>query len=96
MIFLDSIEKKILAESTTYAEREGFVLNPDEKTLNAVISALAKNLNSKGAKYCPCRALTGKKAEDDKKICPCAFHKGEIREQGHCMCRLFWKKPFLF
>jgi len=89
---LDSTEKKILAESAAYAKGEGLVLNPDEKILNLVISALAKNLNSKGAKYCPCRALTGKKAEDDKKICPCAFHKNEIREQGHCLCRLFFKK----
>ncbi len=92
---MDSTEKKILAESAAYAEREGFVLNPDEKTLNAVISALAKNLNSRGAKYCPCRALTGNEQEDEKIVCPCVFHKEEVRTMGHCRCKLFFKKQQL-
>jgi len=29
--------------------------------------------------------------EDKKKICPCVWHKDEIREMGHCHCMLFMR-----
>ena len=38
---------------------------------------------------CPCAPI--------RKYCPCAEAESEIREQGHCLCRLFWRdyKTFL-
>lgn len=91
-LFLNEVEQKILKNSKTYAESKGFALNPDEGILSAVIKALAKNQEEKGKPYCPCRALTGSEEEDAKNVCPCAFHLEEIEKDGHCKCRLFFKK----
>jgi len=89
---LDESEEQILKQSKDYAESKGFALNTNKKILGMVIAALAKNKKEKGQAYCPCRALTGKKEEDKKNVCPCAFHLDEIKQDGHCKCRLFFKK----
>ena len=89
---MEEAGEKVLKQSQTYAEEKGFALNPDEKMLGIVIQSLAKNLKEKGKAYCPCRALTGNEAEDSKNVCPCAFHLQEIEEEGHCRCRLFFRK----
>jgi len=34
---------------------------------------------------CPCRVGAGVP-------CPCKFAKSEIAKNGHCLCKLFWKK----
>jgi ferredoxin-thioredoxin reductase catalytic subunit len=65
---MDSLEKKLLERSAKYAKIKGFALNSDEKILQIVISALARNEKEKGYAYCPCRALTGNKKEDAKNI----------------------------
>lgn len=70
-----------------HADKNKIKLNPDRKILNGVISGLMKNQESFGEVYCPCRPI--RSAET---ICPCAFHKKEIKETGHCLCRLFVKK----
>jgi ferredoxin-thioredoxin reductase catalytic chain len=74
-----------------YAKSNGFRLNPDEKTVERVISGLFQNEKKYGKKYCPCRRFTGKEAEDAKIICPCIYHKDEIEKDGHCFCNLFVK-----
>ena len=40
--YLDQEEKRILKEAEEYAREKGLKLNPDKKTLEAVIKALAK------------------------------------------------------
>lgn len=75
--------------SALYAERAGFRLNPDNKITNMLITGLLKNEEKHGARYCPCRPLVGDKAEDVKKICPCFWHREEIKKDGHCKCNLF-------
>ncbi|MBN2095337.1 MAG: ferredoxin:thioredoxin reductase [Candidatus Aenigmarchaeota archaeon] len=72
-----------------YADEEGIRLNPNKVIVEAVIRRLVHNENIYGCAYCPCRKVTGKKAEDKKIICPCIFHRDEIREKGHCHCMLF-------
>lgn len=89
---MDEAEKRVLQDSKRYADEKHFSLNKDEKILKAVISGLAKNKEEKGKPYCPCRALTGDKEEDLKNVCPCAFHLEEIERDGHCKCRLFFRK----
>jgi len=65
--------------------------NPDTGVLNRVLNSMAKRRAELGERYCPCRAVSGVKELDDKIICPCAFHAGEIEENGACHCRLFVK-----
>ncbi len=83
----DDFKKK----SQEYAEDSGFNLNPDEKTVERVINGLFENEKKHGKKYCPCRRVTGDPAEDEKKICPCYWHKDEVSKDGHCFCKLFVK-----
>jgi ferredoxin-thioredoxin reductase catalytic chain len=78
-------------EYKIYAKKEGFKLNPDKKVVGTVIRLILENQEKLGHGYCPCRRLTGKKKEDEKIICPCVFHKDEIKKLGHCHCMLFVK-----
>lgn len=85
-------EEEILERSRKYAESRGFVLCPDEKVLGVIISGLARREKEEGKPYCPCRVNTGDEEHDIKNVCPCAYHEGEIVQDGHCKCRLFYRK----
>jgi len=83
--------EELIKKYAEYAEQNGFKLNLDKKTVERVIKGLLENEKKYGEKYCPCRRVTGEKAEDSKKICPCFWHKDEINKDGHCFCRLYTK-----
>jgi len=68
------------------------MLNPDDDITTFVIRGLISNEGKFGYRYCPCRATTGDKEQDRKNICPCAYHKDEIKSMGHCLCGLFVAK----
>jgi carbon-monoxide dehydrogenase catalytic subunit len=85
-------EKEILKYSEEYAKKQGFKLNKDKKQLDYVIKGLKKNEDKYGERYCPCRVITGNFEEDRIIVCPCIYHKQEIKDQGHCLCRLFFSK----
>ncbi|MCK4647303.1 ferredoxin:thioredoxin reductase [Candidatus Pacearchaeota archaeon] len=72
-----------------YAQKAGIKLNPDKKIVEGLIKGLLKNKETRGEIYCPCRVITGDKKKDRDIICPCVFHKGEIKAEGHCKCFLF-------
>ena len=82
-------EKQLRALSEKYAKKQGFRLNPDEKILRMVFSGLLKNEEKYGYRFCPCRAITGDMQKDRSNICPCIFHKEEIKKDGFCRCMLF-------
>ena len=87
----ENVSKDIRHALGKYAESKGFRLNPDSKVVEAIITGLLTNQQIHGARYCPCRMLTGKKEEDAKIICPCTYHQDEIKKDGHCHCNLFVK-----
>jgi len=74
-----------------YAQKNGFRLNPDKKVVESLIIGLLANEEKYGARYCPCRRVTGNKEKDRAKICPCQWHREEIERDGHCFCGLFVK-----
>jgi ferredoxin-thioredoxin reductase catalytic chain len=80
------------ARVKAYAKEKGFILNVDEKQLEAVLRGLARNKERFGEEYCPCRLRSGDPEKDRIIICPCIYHEKEIEEQGTCHCRLFFKK----
>jgi len=83
-------EDKIRAWAEGYANENSWVLNPDEKTLDAVIRGLARNRQKFGEQYCPCR-LRSKDVEKDRAIiCPCINHRDEIEKDGHC--QLYYRR----
>lgn len=85
-------EKELIEQSRVYAAKEGIKLNPNEKVVLGIIRGLLRNKKFKGEIYCPCRMVTGNKEEDKKIICPCIYHKQEIRDMNHCKCTLFFGK----
>lgn len=82
---------ELIKKYSEYAEANGFQLNPDRVTVERIVKGLMANKENKGKEYCPCRRLSGIQEEDDKKVCPCAFHKDEIAKDGRCLCGLFTK-----
>jgi ferredoxin-thioredoxin reductase catalytic subunit len=84
--------KEARTRAKVYAKEKGFVLNVDEKQLDAVLRGLARNKERFGEAYCPCRLRSGDPEKDRIIICPCVYHEEEIEEQGVCHCRLFFKK----
>jgi ferredoxin-thioredoxin reductase catalytic chain len=82
--------KKIIEGYERYASKNGFMLNPDRKIVENLVRGLLFNEKKYGARYCPCRRVSGDES-DRKKICPCFWHKEEIRDMGHCHCMLFVK-----
>ena len=85
-------EREIRAWSEEYARKNGLVLNPDDKVLATVIRGLARNRKKFGERYCPCRIRSGDPEKDRALVCPCVYHKDEIAGEGHCHCRLFYRK----
>lgn len=83
--------EQLIKEYDEYARKNGFRLNPDRKMVERIVGGLLMNEEKNGAKYCPCRRITGDKTEDSKKICPCVWHKDEIQKDGHCLCNLYVK-----
>lgn len=81
--------QNLIKEYRDYARKQGFRLNPDKKILANVIQGLLQNEEKYGKRYCPCRRVTGDIAEDQKKVCPCAFHRKELDKLGQCLCGLF-------
>jgi ferredoxin-thioredoxin reductase catalytic chain len=73
---------------TQYAARNGLFLNPNRKHRDKVIAGLKRNEDKYGLRYCPCRVVTG----DENDICPCASHKTDIEQTGHCACNLFYRE----
>jgi len=88
----DMDREKLRELMKKYAESQGFKLNPDEEVVDLIINGLLENEVKYGYRYCPCRVLTGDRAKDVKLICPCAYHRDEIKTMGHCHCGLFVAK----
>ncbi len=84
--------EKLIKWYEEYAEKNGFRLNPDRATVERLVKGLLSNEEKYGARYCPCRTVSGNIEEDRPKICPCHWHKEEIEKMGHCHCMLFYKK----
>lgn len=85
-------EDVIRAWAHEYADRNGWILNPDNKVLERVIRGLARNEQRFGHRYCPCRLLSHNAEKDKAIICPCIYHKDEIAKDGHCHCMLYYRK----
>jgi thioredoxin len=81
----------LIKEYQALAEERGIKINSDKEILRSLMKGLLINEEKYGAKYCPCRRVSGKKEEDSSKICPCEFLEKEINEKGQCLCGLFVK-----
>ncbi|MEL4304519.1 ferredoxin-thioredoxin reductase catalytic domain-containing protein [Methanococcoides sp. LMO-2] len=87
----EKLKEKLYGLAVRYAERKGYILNPDEETVSDVIDGVAENIEEYGKRYCPCRFVSGDLEEDKKIICPCIYIEDEIENDGRCHCQLFFK-----
>jgi len=87
----DKKAENLIESYKKYAKDNGFKLNPNQEVVERLIKGLLATEKKYGAKYCPCRRVTGNKEEDRPKICPCRWHREEIEKDGHCHCGLFYK-----
>ncbi len=85
-------EKQMLRSVRRYARASGYVLQPNNKILTVILRGLLKSIEKYGFRYCPCRKPVGDSIKDKKIICPCAFHKDEIKQDGYCKCMLYYRK----
>ena len=90
-IIVEKIEKeekhKLIKNWTEeYAKINEFRANPDDKILDVVIKGLLAQEEKFGKRYCPCRVQN-----TQENICPCIYHKDEIKKDGACHCQLFVK-----
>lgn len=81
--------EELIKEYQEYAHKMGFLLNPDKQLTESIIGGLLDREKKFGARFCPCRRITGNAEEDKKIVCPCFWHLQEIKEKGRCLCGLF-------
>lgn len=67
--------------SITILRKPGFILNPDDRTVNSIFRLLGKNNG-----HCPCN---NPDKGTDNDICPCRSY----REDNHCCCALYVPCP---
>jgi peptide deformylase len=73
------------------AVRNGYVLNPDQERVEKVVGLMTENLVTAGRRFCPCKQ-THPLDQNKDVVCRCATWEAEIEKEGHCFCRLFYRK----
>ena len=104
-------KKMTLKEAEAWAEKQGIKLLPKEEQKVSILLANKKRrevldwakehnliINPDGYeyyieswfmfKYCPC--------DKTRKSCPCPESIDEVKEDGYCKCRLYWRDYEIF
>ncbi|MEN8149591.1 MAG: ferredoxin-thioredoxin reductase catalytic domain-containing protein [Planctomycetota bacterium] len=85
----DRARAEALAYARTFAERTGYVLNPDQAHVLRMAGLLAVNKREYGQYLCPTKQ--GRPMPDSvDTTCPCGTIHDEISWLGHCECGLFF------
>ena len=87
--------KEIKAELTADAEKNGYILNPDEEILEGIIEGLSVNEERLGYWSCPCRVASGNRVDDIDIICPCEYRDADLEEFGRCYCALYVTQEYI-
>jgi ferredoxin-thioredoxin reductase catalytic subunit len=80
-----------LAFAEKVARKRGYVLNPNRTQRLRLAGHLAENKAKHGAYYCPCKQHYPLRPGEDP-VCPCKDCDGEVENQGHCECHLFYSE----
>ncbi|MGQ4876834.1 MAG: ferredoxin-thioredoxin reductase catalytic domain-containing protein [Promethearchaeia archaeon] len=75
-------------------EKNNWILNKDEETLNELIEGLVENKKRYNYQSCPCRLASGVRELDRDLICPCDYAPQDIQEYGTCYCNLYMREDF--
>lgn len=83
--------ERLLKSLSTVADTNGFMLNSDNERIQKVVGLMTENLVAEGKPFCPCKQSHPLNTVKDV-VCPCPEWKTEIEKDGHCFCRLFFRK----
>ncbi len=83
--------EKNLKRVRNIAREKGYVLNIDEERIQKVIGLMTMNYNEFNEYYCPCKQNHPLNPQEDV-VCPCPVLDEEVKKDGHCFCRLFYRK----
>jgi ferredoxin-thioredoxin reductase catalytic subunit len=80
-----------LARIQKIAQEKGYILNPDQERLQKVVGLMTMNKNEFGKFYCPCKQSHPLDPKNDV-LCPCPPIDDEVKNDGYCFCKLFYRK----
>ena len=74
------------------AEERGFVLNGDTERIEKIVRLMTKNIEDTDKPFCPCKMKNRPPVDNIDPLCPCDELDDEVANDGHCRCRVFYKK----
>lgn len=80
---------EFLDRAQAFAESHNLVIALDAQMRNRLLRELMENYDNYGQPYCPCR-----QERSQRTVCPCVYALGDVAKYGHCLCGLFWSRPF--
>lgn len=73
------------------AERKGYRLNNNGERIAKVVGLMTMNFLEHGKYYCPCKQSEPLDEKQDV-LCPCPVLDEEVMKDGHCFCKLFFRR----
>jgi len=86
---------EIESEVRDLAQKEGYLLNPDQEIREGIIEGLVINEEKLGYWSCPCRKASGDRMQDQDMICPCQYRDADLAEYGRCYCALYVTQEYV-
>jgi len=86
---------EIESEVRELAQKEGYLLNPDQEIREGIIEGIAVNEEKLGYWSCPCRKASGDRMQDQDMICPCQYRDADLAEYGRCYCALYVTQEYI-
>lgn len=80
-----------LARIKKVAQEKDYALNPDHERVCKVVGLMTMNKSEFGRYFCPCKQSHPLDPDKDV-LCPCPEITDEVMKEGHCYCRLFYRK----
>jgi ferredoxin-thioredoxin reductase catalytic chain len=72
------------------AKEKGLALNPDGERVKKVVGLMTENFITAGEYICTCKQTQRPPIKGKDTTCPCPELEDEIKDNGHCHCRLFF------
>lgn len=88
---MDAELQKALKFLQKIADSKGYLLNPDQRSLERTAALMVENRRNYKRYFCPCKQHHPVKPDVDP-ICPCVESKNEIAHDGFCVCHVFFDK----
>ena len=86
----DNYEKN-LARIQKIADQKGLILNSDVARIEKVVWLMGKSHKQYGSYFCPCKQTNDIPKLGEDVTCPCPELNDEIKENGQCGCRIFFR-----